>query len=71
MAERQVWPLALLLGLGPTNAQDKTSFYAQWWGWRRIKETLRQKYPDIVIDGRQLDMLYGPWIWLSGSYPHP
>ena len=50
---------------------DKTSFYAQWWGWRRIKETLRQKYPDIVIDGRQLDMLYGPWIWLSGSYPHP
>jgi len=50
---------------------DNTSFYAQWWGWRRIKETLRQKYPDIVIDGRQLDMLYGPWIWLSGSYPHP
>jgi hypothetical protein len=50
---------------------DNTSFYAQWWGWRRIKETLRHKYPDIVIDGRQLDMLYGPWIWLSGSYPHP
>jgi hypothetical protein len=50
---------------------DNTSFYAQWWGWRRIKETLRRKHPDIVIDGRQLDMLYGPWIWLSGSYPHP
>ena len=50
---------------------DGTSAYAQWHGWKRIKETLRMKYPEIVIDGRQLDMLYGPWIWLSGSYPHP
>lgn len=50
---------------------DKPSRYAQWWGWRRIKESLRQQFPDIVIDGRQLDMEYGPWIWLAGSYPHP
>jgi len=50
---------------------EGTSRYAQWWGWRRVKETLRTKYPEIVIDGRQLDMCYGPWIWLSGSYPHP
>ena len=50
---------------------DKPSRYAQWWGWKRIKDSLRQEFPDIVIDGRQLDMLYGPWIWVSGSYPHP
>jgi len=50
---------------------DGTSRYAQWWGWKRVKETLRKEYPEIVIDGRQLDMLYGPWTWLSGSYPHP
>jgi len=50
---------------------DKPSRYSQWWGWKRIKETLRDRFPEIVIDGRQLDMLYGPWTWLSGSYPHP
>jgi hypothetical protein len=34
-------------------------------------ETLRQRMPDIVIDGRQAYHLYGPWGWLAGSYPHP
>ncbi len=29
------------------------SRYAQWWGWRRVMETLRRRIPDIVIDGRQ------------------
>jgi hypothetical protein len=48
-----------------------TSRYAQWAGWKRIKEELRRKYPEMVIDGRQLDMCYGPWTWVSGSYPHP
>lgn len=47
------------------------SAYAQWWGWRRVTETLRQRMPDIVIDGRQAYHLYGPWGWLAGSYPHP
>ena len=50
---------------------EGSSRYEQWWGWRRVKETLRKKYPAIVIDGRQLDQLYGPWSWLANSFPHP
>ncbi len=50
---------------------EGTSRYAQWWGWRRVMETLRRRIPDIVIDGRQAYHLYGPWSWLAGSYPHP
>ena len=50
---------------------DGTSRYAQWWGWRRVMETLRRRVPDLVIDGRQAYHLYGPWSWLAGSYPHP
>jgi len=45
--------------------------YAQWFGWRRVLETLRHDLPDIVIDGRQAYQNYGPWTWLAGSYPHP
>ena len=48
-----------------------SSSYSQWWGWRRVLEALRQDQPDIVIDGRQSYQMYGPWVWLSGSYPHP
>ena len=48
-----------------------TSKYAQWYGARRILETLRRRLPDIVIDGRQQYMNFGPWTWLAGSYPHP
>lgn len=47
------------------------SRYAQWYGWRRVMETLRRDIPDIVIDGRQAYQNYGPWTWLAGSYPHP
>ncbi len=50
---------------------EGTSRYEQWRGWCRVKETLRKKYPEIIIDGRQLDQLYGPWTWVSGSFPHP
>jgi len=50
---------------------EGTSKYAQWWGWRRVMETLRKDIPDIVIDGRQAYQNYGPWGWLAGSYPHP
>ena len=35
---------------------DGTSRYAQWWGWRRVMETLRNQIPDIVIDGRHVDL---------------
>ena len=48
-----------------------SSSYAQWYGWRRVIETLRRQFPSIVIDGRQSYQLYGPWSWLAGSYPHP
>jgi hypothetical protein len=48
-----------------------SSSYSQWWGWRRVLETLRQSEPEIVIDGRQTYQMYGPWSWLGGSYPHP
>jgi len=50
---------------------ESPSRYAQWWGWRRVMETLRRDIPDIVIDGRQAYQNYGPWTWLAGSYPHP
>ncbi|HEY3626088.1 MAG TPA: hypothetical protein VGL00_07385 [Terracidiphilus sp.] len=48
-----------------------SSSYAQWNGWRRVIETLRREFPEIVIDGRQSYQIYGPWSWLAGSYPHP
>ena len=47
------------------------SYYSQWWGWRRVMESLRRADPKIVIDGRQTYQAYGPWSWLAGSYPHP
>ena len=50
---------------------DGASRYAQWYGWRRVMETLRRRIPDIVIDGRQAYHQYGPWSYLAGSYPHP
>ncbi len=48
-----------------------SSKYAQWFGCRRILETLRREAPEIVIDGRQQYQNFGPWTWLAGSYPHP
>ena len=48
-----------------------TSKYAQWFGARRILEELRRRGPDVIIDGRQQYMSFGPWTWLAGSYPHP
>ena len=48
-----------------------SSSYAQWYGWRRVMETLRRAVPSIVIDGRQTYQMFGPWSWLAGSYPHP
>ena len=33
-----------------------TSKYAQWFGCRRVLETLRRRVPDIVIDGRAVDL---------------
>jgi hypothetical protein len=52
------------------NLQGSSS-YSQWYGLRRVMETLRQAVPSIVIDGRQTYFAFGPWSWLAGSYPHP
>jgi len=48
-----------------------TSKYAQWYGCRRILLKLREKCPDVLVDGRQQYQWFGPWTWLGGSYPHP
>ena len=48
-----------------------SSKYAQWFGCRRILESLRRDAPAAVIDGRQQYQNFGPWTWLAGSYPHP
>jgi hypothetical protein len=48
-----------------------TSRYAQWAGWRRVMENLRERMPEVVIDGRQAYQYYGAWSWLAGTYPHP
>ena len=52
------------------NLPDSSS-YAQWYGWRRVLQTLRRSAPSIVIDGRVMYQMFGPWSWLAGSYPHP
>jgi hypothetical protein len=53
-------------------ALDKASSkYAQWFGCRRILESLRREAFDAVVDGRQQYQNFGPWTWLGGSYPHP
>ena len=48
-----------------------SSKYAQWFGCRRVLESLRREAPAAVIDGRQQYQNFGPWTWLAGSYPHP
>jgi len=50
---------------------EASSKYAQWYGTRRILETLRQRLPGILIDGRQQYHWFGPWTWLAGTFPHP
>jgi len=53
-------------------ALDKASSkYAQWFGCRRVLESLRREAFDAVVDGRQQYQNFGPWTWLGGSYPHP
>ncbi len=53
-------------------AQDgASSKYAQWFGCRRVLESLRREAFEAVVDGRQQYQNFGPWTWLGGSYPHP
>jgi hypothetical protein len=48
-----------------------SSSYSQWYGLRRVIESVRRAAPSIIIDGRQTYQCYGPWSWVAGSYPHP
>jgi hypothetical protein len=48
--------------------------YAQWFGWRRVLITLRQTLgstENFVVDNRQLNHQWGPWMWIAGSYAEP
>ena len=45
--------------------------YTQWKGWMRVLSNLRSNIPDIVMDHRQLNHIYGPWYQLAGSYAEP
>lgn len=54
------------------NSTNKVSCkYAQWYGCRRILAELREKCPDILLDGRQQYQWFGPWTMVGGTYPHP
>ena len=54
------------------NSTNKVSSkYAQWYGCRRILAELREKCPDILLDGRQQYQWFGPWTMVGGTYPHP
>jgi len=45
--------------------------YPQWRAWMGILKELRHRFPDIVMDHRQQNHLYGPWYQMSGSYAEP
>jgi hypothetical protein len=48
-----------------------SSPYQQWSGCRRVLEVLRERAPNLIIDGRQQYQQFGTWTWLAGNYPHP
>jgi len=60
------WWIAYASDLG-----NVSSKYQQWYGCRRVLETLRRRMPGIVMDGRQQTHHFGTWTWLAGTYPHP
>ena len=45
--------------------------YAQWRAWMRILAALRGRFPDMVMDHRQTNHMWGPWYQLAGSYAEP
>ena len=56
---------------GKIRTPELSSTYQQWFGARRITETLREKMPNIIVDTRQQLHWFGTWTWLAGTYPHP
>eukprot|EP00051_Salpingoeca_urceolata_P016581 m.221615 g.221615 ORF g.221615 m.221615 type:complete len:214 (+) comp18720_c0_seq6:166-807(+) len=51
---------------GPASLQ-----YAQWRGWMEVLAELRSNFPDMVMDHRQTNHLWGPWYQLAGSFAEP
>ena len=52
------------------------SQYAQWAGWRRILVSLREQLggpgqEPYVVDNRQANHAWSPWMWAAGSYAEP
>lgn len=50
--------------------------YAQWFGWRRVLRNLRAALTQAtgavpVVDNRQANHAWGPWMWAAGSYAEP
>jgi hypothetical protein len=52
-------------------AGDASKRYAQWRSWMNILAVLRARFPDIVMDHRQTNHMWGPWYQLAGSYAEP
>ena len=42
--------------------------YSQWRGWMNVIAAIRAAVPEVVMDHRQLNHVYGPWYQLAGSY---
>eukprot|EP00300_Choanocystis_sp_HF-7_P008616 c16008_g1_i1.p1 GENE.c16008_g1_i1~~c16008_g1_i1.p1 ORF type:complete len:999 (-),score=182.04 c16008_g1_i1:1048-4011(-) len=51
---------------GPSSLQ-----YPQWRAWMYILKGIRTAYPDVVMDHRQTNHMWGPWYQLAGSYAEP
>jgi hypothetical protein len=56
---------------GSTREEKDELAYAQWRGWMNIVGTLRERFPDMVMDHRQTAHRWGPWYQLAGSYAEP
>ena len=54
-----------------TYFEGHESQYAQWAGWRAILRGLHAANPELVLDNRQLNHAWGPWMWAAGSYAEP
>ena len=52
-------------------AGPSEKMYAQWRSWMAILKRLRAHKPDIVMDHRQTNHIWGPWYQLAGSYAEP
>eukprot|EP00698_Gefionella_okellyi_P001369 TRINITY_DN11315_c0_g1_i1.p1 TRINITY_DN11315_c0_g1~~TRINITY_DN11315_c0_g1_i1.p1 ORF type:complete len:1142 (-),score=234.82 TRINITY_DN11315_c0_g1_i1:23-3307(-) len=51
---------------------NQATAYAQWFGWRRVLMNLRSKQgANFVVDNRQDNHHWGPWMWVAGSYAEP